>query len=308
MKTPLFIACADLHLMSGTPPVCRTETEEEFEATMWRKVTALKRKAQELEVLVLYGGDTFDTWRCGHDLVANAMRYLPSGWCVAGQHEIPYHDAGQYIRSPLAPLREQVKLLDGSDPAVRGYSLYGASWNQTLPQFGTTTGLSCGVVHKTIWPENDPPFPGAPASGEAKRFLNDNPSYDILITGDNHKPFILYHDGKEKRQLLVNCGSMLRLAADQADYIPKFHVVYDDLSVESIPYLEELTPISREHLDAKSAKDERTFAFLERLKEGVDTETLSFKAELEKTLALSDAPQTVVRRTWEIVGKAEERK
>jgi hypothetical protein len=38
---PLFIACADLHLMSGTPPECRTETDAEFADTIIRKLMTL---------------------------------------------------------------------------------------------------------------------------------------------------------------------------------------------------------------------------------------------------------------------------
>jgi hypothetical protein len=100
----------------------------------------------------------------------------------------------------------------------------------TISGFGWNTDLhlaQVAMVHRYVWMESCS-FHGAPNTnkvGEIARALGDP---RLIISGDNHIGF--WHS----KTRTFNCGSLMRLNRDQANYRPRVGIVYSDFSI--MPY------------------------------------------------------------------------
>jgi hypothetical protein len=231
-KNVIGLACGDLHLMDK-PPAARAGERDWFFAQK-RVLVQLKELVEKYEVPIIYAGDTLDYWDCSPGLINLALRHLPKGYGVAGQHELPYHSFDSFDRSALCTLLKADKLnfLHENGPVrLEGMDVYGASWGQTVTPFPLGRNeLDIAVIHRFIWCKGHG-FPGAPKEGHINdRELNKElRNYDIVICGDNHKPFTAR---LKSGTLVYNCGSLMRRHIDEVDHKPSVGLIYSDGSME----------------------------------------------------------------------------
>lgn len=142
------------------------------------------------------------------------------------------------------------------------------------------------------WTGNQP-WPGC-TDLPAERLLDKFPQFDLIVTGHNHKAFVVEKDGR----VLVNPGSLTRQEADKDEHKPRVYLWYAKSNTVTPVYLPiEKNVISREHLDRVKERDERISAFVERL----DTDWqigISFEENLERFEKENKVRKSVMEIIW----------
>ena len=297
---PDFILCADLHIRETTP-ACRQSSflEEMIQKLKWMK----ELSDNHLKIPVLCAGDVFDTWKCKDWWLFNlAHKYLPEKFiCIAGQHDLPRHSLELPERSPLSILHEmgRIEFLGPYDSYFDPQSLTwieGRSYGARRPSVHTgTSSRKLLLTHEMVWLEK--PYPEAPKEGRAPQIFKRYPNFDIIVSGDNHIPFTV----KKGKQLLINCGSMLRTSIIQAKHKPCIWLYYVK-SNEVKPLYFPTQDTFHEYEIVEDNRDERIAAVVKRLSEGM-TMDISFEENIKRYITKDKPPRRVREILIEILGE-----
>jgi DNA repair exonuclease SbcCD nuclease subunit len=287
-RKPTAILTADWHLREDQP-VCRTDN---FWEVQWKKASFIKKLKAQFNCPVISSGDTFNHWKPSPFLLTTTMENIPSDfYTVYGNHDLPQWNLSLSYKTGLRSLEKA------------GYVtiLKEASWTQ-VPDGITEisfkdmltgeliTNSSILLWHVMTFPAGKPPWPGC-TDMTAEEILDKYPQFDLIVTGHNHKTFVVEKDVR----LLVNPGSLTRQIADQADHHPCVFLWYaKDNIVEKvvIPHQEEGV-ISREHIAQKEERDERIDRFISQLSSEYRV-GLSFEENLERFKQKNDIGQPVM--------------
>lgn len=262
MKKVDYILCGDNHLMEKKP-VSRTD---EFFPAMWKKLKFIDDLANKYNCPVLVSGDLLDHWKSSPELLTKIMQHLTAVWAtIYGDHDLPQKAIENMDKSGLTTLQEagKIKIIPGGHGSDKN--------NHKLPKDVApsfiTKGRKIFVWHILTW-KKDLPFPDC-KNKSAKQLLKRYPQFDLIVTGDNHKPFVEQYKGR----LLVNVGSMMRIRADQIDYKPAVWLYSAKKNEVERVYLPiEKDVISREHIEVKEERDTRLTAFIEKVDSEVNGE------------------------------------
>lgn len=298
-KYPIALCCADLHL-SDKPPVARAGEKEWF-GCMEKILDFIDDIAAIKNIPIICAGDIFHKPCVSPELELFTMNKLCRWRCIPGQHDLPNHN---------------IELIEKASYGILCYDsivnfLKGDTYKEnniffTPFPFGTelnplsikkkTKVIYAAVIHHLIW-EKEPPFPGAPESGNVKEIVKQLKGYDVIIAGDNHKGFVTEVDGVK----IINCGSTMRRNADQIDYQPCVHLLYSDKSVESIPIPIEDDIISIDHIQKQKDRDKRIEAFVESLRDDMEV-SLSFERNLIQYLNENEVDAGVKKLFTDVMG------
>jgi DNA repair exonuclease SbcCD nuclease subunit len=282
-----FILTSDWHLRESTPR-CRTD---DFWEAQWKKVQFVSALQAEHECPVLHSGDLFHHWKPSPHLLTTAIEKLPNDFfTIYGQHDLPQHNWELRYKSGIHTLERAGRItviesheyveLPAGGPTI---GIEGCSWKQEpyLPD--------CSILlwHKMVW-QGKRLWPGQ-TDPSAVAILKKYKDYDLILTGDNHKPFVEEYQGR----LLVNPGSLMRQSASQVDHLPRVYLYYGDTNTVEPVYIPiESDVVSRAHLERSEERDNRISAFIEKIKGDWDTE-LDFEANLEKFFKTHDISDPV---------------
>ena len=279
------ILAADLHLREDQP-ICRTD---DYFLAQERKIKYIKELQIKYKVPVLISGDIFHHWKPSPFLLAWALKNLPDNIiCIPGQHDLPQHQIDLIYKSGLGVLERagKIQLITNSFKFVQcnGFNVNG------FP-FGTKPFAAVRDVviwHNLVW-TGKTPWPGC-EDPNADDVLDSYPNANLILTGDNHKQFIV----KRNNQILVNPGSMMRMSADQDTHIPCVFLWSKKLNlVESVPLPIDLGVINREHIEEKEIRDKRINAFISRLSNSGEI-GLSFEGNLNKFISANTLHKEVI--------------
>lgn len=310
---PDLLLVADSHIQDKVP-ICRTD---DMLMAMIRKLRFLSHlKKQFADAEILHAGDLFDYWKASPWTWITAMKFVPPMIIVPGQHELPEHRLSQLNYSALWALKvarpTDFQLLGcaNNSPFYRtqnGWSVYGCPFGtepDRADEFAEWAGNTPRVLlwHRMTW--MDKPFPTAPGNGNADATMAKYPQFHLIVTGDNHQAFIL----RRGNRLLVNCGSMLRLDADQMNHVPTVWAIRlnDDgeLDCFGIPFPIETGVVTREHIDVITARDERLDRFVETIKSG-EFSGLDFVENMKAWLDANPQEPDVVKLLWGFIPNQE---
>lgn len=298
MKKADLILSADLHIRETTPE-CRTD---DFDAALWNKIAFIGALAEEHECPILIAGDVFHHWKPSPNLIRMCIERFPVGMHVLfGQHDLPQHSWQNREKSGLAALEaaRAVKILPGchwgQDPGDPSYTI---NWFEGKIHEGLKeTQRQILVWHHMVW-QGKRPWPGC-TDPSAVAVLKKYPEYDLILTGDNHKPFTEEYEGR----LLVNPGSITRQSADQIDHTPRVYLYYASTNTVRpvfLPVQEGKEVISRDHIDRKEERTERISTFISRL--GGEWEAgLSFEENLKRFFESNKVLDSVKQIVWDAV-------
>lgn len=276
IKTPDGIITADIHLMESSP-VCRLD--DFINETQWKKIQWLKDLQVKYKCPVLNAGDLFDHWKPSPELISKALEHLPDQlYSIAGQHDLPQHNLEMIYKSGIYVLQmaDRLKLLPG------------CNWGQSPKEKSLSISNKNVLVWHTHVYQGKLPWPDCP-SPSAIKILKKYPQFDLIITGDNHKPFVEEYEGR----LLVNPGSLFRTTADQINHEPRVYLWYADTNTVKPVYLPiESGVISREHLEKSQERDNRIEAFISQLDNEWDA-AISFEENMERFLQKNEIRQSV---------------
>lgn len=261
------ILTSDWHLRETTP-VCRIDN---FWETQWQKVEFVGKLATAHGCPVVHAGDLFHHWKPSPNLIRMAIKHLPTQfYTIYGQHDLPQHNWDLREKSGIATLDEarRVKVLDnchwGQDPVLEEYPSIAMANRHIL------------VWHKMVW-QGKRLWPGQ-KDPSAVNILRKYPNYDLIVTGDNHIPFVEHYEGR----ILVNPGSLTRQDADQIDHKPRVYLYYADSNTVVPVYIPiDNSVVQRDHIDDKAEREGRLEAYISRLNQEW-TIDLSFERNLDE--------------------------
>ena len=263
-KTPSAILCSDFHLREDQP-VCRTD---DYEKAQWHKVDFIRELQTKYNCPVLHSGDLYNHWKPSPHLLSKTMEHLPKNfWTIYGQHDLPQHSMELAYKSGIATLERAGKLK----------IIQGCHWGEIPKHLSLTFNMKKVLVYHIMTYQGKRPWPGC-TDPMAGKLLRKYPEYSLIVTGDNHKPFVEEYEGR----LLVNPGSLTRHNADQIDHKPRVYLWYAETNTVEPVYLPiEQNVISREHISRKEERDGRIDAFISQLDSDWKA-AVSFEENLER--------------------------
>ena len=301
MRYPWAILAADIHVRDDVPEA-RTDDYITEEAECLAFIAGLQEKFGGIPVLV--AGDIFDYWKGSPELLRWAIERISNWIAIPGQHDLPQHNLKLYEKSSLGVLeaaRKVTVIRDKDAPlsyATRNgsvFDVWGFPWGSMAePLIKANNTRSVALIHTMAY-KGKPPFPGA--KGAANRILNKMTGFDLIVTGDNHEPFVIKHKGR----VMVNPGSMMRMTAAQIEHRPRVYLWYgEENDVEPLYLPAKKGVVSREHIDREKERDERVDAFVTRLNQEIEV-GLSFRRNMTEFLAKNDISQPIQNIIWEAV-------
>lgn len=298
MKNPTAIITGDIHLRDDQP-VCRTDDYFQAQA---QKIKWLLNLQEEHGCPILDAGDLFAKSKPSHYLVQWAINNLPYSdmYTVPGNHDLPSHNLELLDKSGLGVLvaAQAIQVIMGRKILSKNFVVDGFPWGKEpkgLQGDGRGELPHVALCHVMTF-DGESPWPGC-KDLSATKLLRRMSGYDLVITGHNHKAFVVQRQGR----LLVNPGSLMRSNAEQADFKPRVYLWYaEDNTVEPIYVPIEEDVVSREHLDVVKDKDERIDAFVTKLSGDFDV-SLSFEKNLEQFFSTNRIRSSVKDLVWESV-------
>lgn len=286
-KVPIASFIADAHWMTRTP-------EYRVETCPFQDVTAAKLRIwaaylRKHNIPGFIGGDVFDIsrsfndWWTLRDLLKAEFWPFVQLCVVPGQHDRFHHNAEDKMTSLNA-------LFDEAGPAManldwvhlsikEGVEVYGAAWGHHAPPPENPSAHNILVTHRTLW-HRTPVYPGQTEGNVAVEAAKYKAlGYDMVFSGDNHKAFDCDVGGVH----FHNIGCLTRSDIRYKGQRPRFMVLFDDLSVESV-YVGEENVFEEERSDADKGRDSKKDEFSEALAGGFDR-SVSFKPALEEIAA-----------------------
>jgi len=143
---------------------------------------------------------------------------------IFGQHDMRYRTLENTALSALEVAfanTQEFRILIANDIVDMGnVSFYGSAYGGDIPDPVERDAFNVLIAHRMIIEEK---LWNAQEDYEPSNiFLRQHP-FDLIVSGDNHKPFITETKGN---RVLINCGAMLRSNIDQVDHKP-FIVLFD---------------------------------------------------------------------------------
>ena len=280
---PTAIFAADTHVRS-TIPKCRTDN---YLLAQEKKLLFLFGAGMFYNVPIIIAGDFSDTAEMSNWLVTQLFIMLrqenaPYVGMVPGQHDLPNHRLSQWKRSGAASLHFGLPNFEiyttkfGRFPSPKFsccFFPYDTTLENWMPPFNDHHHIC--IAHKMVI-ENKKLWPGQVVR-DAKWYLKKHKFYNVIVTGDNHLPFVV----KYKRRLLVNPGSMMRMKADQMDHRPRAYLWFSYSNhVEPLYFPIEKGVVSDKHILDETERKYRVKAYVARLKKRQDF-GLSFKENMK---------------------------
>jgi DNA repair exonuclease SbcCD nuclease subunit len=287
-KSHKAILTADWHIRADSP-VCRTD---DFQKAMWKKVDNVFALAVEMSVPIIIAGDLGHRPQWPNWLIEKFMEvadgYESEIMVVFGQHDIPEHNLELYPRSGIGVLIRSEYVMLAENGIYPDLAIEAFDYSENIEG---SDKANIAVAHQMVI-EDKPEWPGQVADS-AKSLLKKFPEYKLILTGDNHKPFVVEYEGR----ILVNPGSMMRTTADQIDHKPRVYL-WDGEGVEPVYLPIEEGVISREHIDVGQHRDERITAYVERLKTNYEI-GLDFKKNMTEHFKVNRTRKEITGRVWE---------
>lgn len=194
---------------------------------------------------VVYCGDVFDRWNAPAELINFAIDYLPGGYAVPGQHDLPNHSYSRKGESAYWTLVRAGVLVDLRPGKVRtvvgkqgvDLHLHGFPWGTEAVGIegaeNRKNGRHVAVVHDYCWREGHT-FPGADVQKHAAAHSFRLKGFDAAFFGDNHVGFTGVFKGP-KYPVITNCGGFMRRRTDERMYQPRVWLYKVDGTVEPVP-------------------------------------------------------------------------
>lgn len=237
MRTAIAITASDIHL-SHRCPVARS-AEPDWYIVMTRQLNELRSLSNRLGAPILYAGDIFHTYNPPPRLINFAINTLPKGYAIPGQHDLAYHVYTDIHKTAYACLASANIIIDVLDyePTLasfvrspgepdRAIYIHGFPWGSKLianPEKRNPKEFHIALVHQYVWQKGSG-YVGASIESSVKQVKEIAKTYDFVVFGDNHKGF--------KTGNIVNNGTFMRRAADEAEQQPRVSILWSDGEIE----------------------------------------------------------------------------
>lgn len=301
------IAVGDVHL-SHKAPVARS-AEKDWYAAMERPLDQVRELAVRHDVPIVYVGDIFHHWNSPPELINFALRNLPRGFAVPGQHDLPHHRYEDVFRSAFGTLVRagHLEMIPPGVPISLGpLVLYGFPWGTEIvpcPDPAQTFVTRIAVCHRYIWTKSTG-YEGAPEDGHLSEVRKLLKGYDAAIFGDNHKGFLSRAFVRPDNAInFMNCGAVMRRNSDEKDYQPMVGLIHSSGEIEPYPLVvQDDVFLQMDEIVARIMESHPGIEkFVEEL-ENLNEATLDFYEAVKKFMAgshVSDSVRKIVLNAME---------
>lgn len=235
MRKPLFVATSDEHIDDKTP----VNRKDDYLEASAKKLQFITEKANELGVPWLSGGDIFHRAIPKPSAISTALQNIQPTkgfYAIPGNHDLKFHNYDLIKETGIYTLEKAGKKILKPYEVVEldDMLIVGMPWEHYDVPAGIFDNypkekIRVGLIHIMTYPKGKVPYVGCSASN-TEELANRLSMFDVVISGDNHQRFELDNGNT----LWINCGSLMRMNVGQADYQPKLHIVYNDLTWEAI--------------------------------------------------------------------------
>ena len=305
LTRPYAVLCADIHIRD-TVPECRTD---DFLEVMRQKFMFIINLALQHDVPLFIAGDLGNWWKWSHELEQFVIRWLkplPTVVVIPGQHDLPEHNLGNLGRSALGVLHEArvLRLIDrpmgipiGPDLWVQGFP-YGTKIEK-LDEKQAKGRYSIAMWHGMVSDSPADPLGKHIEQVQAKKLLHQF-EYDLILTGDNHRAFVV----EENEKVLVNPGSMMRSRADQIHHKPRVYLWYPkEYTVKAVYLPIEDGVITQEHINRQDQRKDSLEAFVNRI-DNIYEVGVEYEENLRQFFAQNKTVQSIEDKVWSAVEEA----
>lgn len=276
------IACADIHLRD-TIPICRID---DYWKAQNKKFNFLIDTAIQKNCNIYHAGDLFhkpkssaylEAWAIEKlkKLKKNKLKFIT----ITGQHDVPNHNVKEIEKSSIWVLYQAEVI----DLFITPY------------QEGVIIDNNIMMIHAMI--HQDQPIHANIQSTKANSLLKKYPKIKIIISGDNHLPFIEHN----KSNFLLNCGSMMRTTIDQINYSPHFYFIKNYYIVK-IAYPISTNIMDVNQINKNKANNDRMEFFIEKINSDYEID-LSFEKNLENFFRKNKIRKGVQDTCWRAINE-----
>jgi hypothetical protein len=142
---------------------------------------------------------------------------------VYGQHDLLYRNNGN---TPIDALQDALKsfriLTNKEYVSFPEVDIYGCSFEEEIPMIDHHNKFNILLIHRLIVDRHVEKWEEGHVLGSS---LLSKSEFDLIVSGDNHKGFIISTGGPKQRHL-INCGSLMRSKIDQIYHKP-FYCIFD---------------------------------------------------------------------------------
>lgn len=267
---------------------------------MKRYLRQLLDLKQEFAAPIAYAGDIFHKWNSSAELINFALRYLPAGFAIPGNHDLPHHNLQELPKSAYSTLCQAKKL----DNIPIGDCCFSVEPTDILLHGLHNTQIKHGcdihyrniaIVHDYCWKQGHS-FPGAPEEKHVKQHFKrlDAAMFNAAFFGDNHRGFVYKN--------IVNVGGFIRRNIDEVNYKPQVGLLYSDGSV-GVHHLDTSEDAWEDFAFEKKESVTDEISALVEVLDALDTETLDFQEAVAEYIEKHNLPSRVCK----IILKAIER-
>lgn len=301
MKKPIAAVAADVHYTTRTPEY-RRETCP-FNGVIEKKLKVPLDYCRLAQIPFVIAGDFFDRsrefidlWHAREFFSANAFTEIDHQQVdvlvVRGQHDMFHHNPQDRATSfNMLMQTEGSTMYDLSGDLYRvheRFRFYGAGYGCEIPVPTDKTKQNVLIWHRGLW-HRAPMYPGQSEGNIAAESVRLHElGYKIVFSGDNHKAF----DAEVGGVRFYNLGAFTRDDVTLRDQRPRFCVLFDDGSVESV-YVGEKDVFDLDRSDADKGREDTRDAFSEALAGGFDW-SLTFKGNLEAVAKSGECGEAVL--------------
>ena len=236
-KHVLAIITADIHLRQNKP-VCRND---DFFKEQEKKLDYILNLQKKHGVPILDAGDVFD--KAVSSLFLNCFilekikKINNKIITIPGNHDLVNHSLELFKKSNLYLLSLastnfyvlRNDLINEYYEILPDVVVYGQEYCTKLPKINVLEKhikyKKILLLHAMIFEKEKNKY----IEGHtAKEILNKYKNFDIIITGHNHKTFVVQNN----KQILINPGSLMRMSIDQINHKPSIFLLYDDFTIQ----------------------------------------------------------------------------
>lgn len=243
------ILISDLHLLTKKPDARLDDTHQ----TCLEKLEFIFKFAKSNNAAIIQAGDFFDRprdWYLLPEVINLINQYEIPIYCVYGQHDTYLYSEETKDATNLGILAKSglVTIL-GAERFIcdNGDNLYGVSYGQPIPSIANPKAVNILAIHAPI--AEDTPYHSAEYM-DAKKFLDENNGFDVIICGDIHIAFNL--DNR-----LFNTGCMMRKSGTEYNFFYEPHFYFwnkeeGQINKIMIPCKPATEILTRENIEAKT--------------------------------------------------------
>ena len=309
INNPSAILTADWHIRPDTP-VCRTD---DFLTAQETKLKFIVDLAKKYNCPILIAGDIGNRHQWPNWLLEWFVRMVTDVNIIAipGQHDLPGHRIDELRKSAQGvlsvtdtiDLRTKIHI-----NLIHDFVLISFPYSrpikhlkqikikkEDLALYKSLLRPKVAITHQMVI-EDKPLWPGQEAP-RGHQLLKKYPEYDLILSGDNHNPFVSEYKGR----ILVNPGSITRTTAAQINHKPRVYLWFDKTNKVEPVYLQiSKGVVSREHIEEEGKRDERLCSYVKHMKTDYEI-GFSFEGNLERHIETNKVNEEVKDKTWKMV-------